>query len=372
MSTEQVRTEKPPAAPGSGEATSSAVPTKRPAGRWWDLATKYSLLVALIATFIGFSIALPDRFPTHANIVSVLSNQVVILVIAIGTLFPLAVGEFDLSIGNMVGFTQVLVIGLMSKSNVSIPLAIIIAIGVAGFAGLVNGLLLTKLRASSLIATLATGSVLSGLAFWYSGGQTLYKNIPESFPKLARTTFHSIPLPVIYVTVIAGIVGVVLTFTRAGRRLYATGGNPKAAALTGIRVHRVTILAFVVAGLMAGIAGVIIASQLGSGDPSLGPDLLLPAYAGSFLGATAFRPGRFNVPGTVVAIYFLAVASTGLQIYGVPSWSTDVFNGVALALAVGLSTKAADFRAGQARRSQLRKLERGDETAVATPRPGPA
>ena len=126
--------------------------------------------------------------------------------------------------------------------------------------------------------------------------------------------------------------------------------------LAGIHVHRVMVLAFMVCSLTAGIAGVIIASRLGSGDPSLGPSLLLPTYAGAFLGATAFRPGRFNVAGTVVAVYVLAVASSGLQILGVPSWSEAVFNGVALALAVGLSSQVANLRTARARRSRLREL----------------
>ena len=119
---------------------------------------------------------------------------------------------------------------------------------------------------------------------------------------------------------------------------------------------RVIIFAFMTSGFVAGVAGVLYASRLGTGDPSLGPDLLLPAYAGSFLGATAFRPGRFNIPGTIVAVYLLAMATAGLQIYGVPSWSTPVFNGLALAVAVGLSTKVADLQAARARRARLRSL----------------
>src|SRR6185437_2539122 len=122
------------------------------------------------------------------------------------------------------------------------------------------------------------------------------------------------------------------------------------------RVPWVIILAFATSAFIAGIAGVVYASRLGTGDPSLGPDLLLPAYAGSFLGATAFRPGRFNIPGTIVAVYLLAIATSGLQIYGVQSWFTQVFNGMALAVAVGLSTKVADLQAARARRARLRSL----------------
>jgi ribose transport system permease protein len=324
---------------------------------WLDLATRYSLVIVFVAVFITFSIDLPDRFFTRQNLLGILDNQVFVLMLAMATVFPLAVGEFDLSLGSIVGFSQVLVIGLMSKSELAIPLAILIALVVATTAGLVNGLLLTYFRASSLIATLATGSVLAGLTFWYTGGQTLFSNIPEDFTAIARSTALGVQLPVYYAAVIALIAGVLLTFTVLGRKVYAVGGNRRAAALVGIRVPWVIILAFMTSAFIAGVAGVVYASRLGTGDPALGPDLLLPAYAGSFLGATAFRPGRFNIPGTIVAVYLLAIATTGLQIYGVPSWSTLVFNGLALAVAVGLSTKVADLQAARARRARLRSLE---------------
>lgn len=129
-------------------------------------------------------------------------------------------------------------------------------------------------------------------------------------------------------------------------------------------MSRTIVLAFIISAVMAGIAGIILASRLGSGDPAVGPSLLPPTYAASFLGATAFRPGRFNVAGTVVAVFLLAVASSGLQLYGVPSWSENVFNGVALAAAVGLSSQVADLRASRARRSRLRALEADPEHAA--------
>jgi ribose transport system permease protein len=350
-----------------------AKPSPRPQRRridWLDVATRYSLVLVLIVVFTGFSIALPDQFFTRDNILGMLNNQVIILILAMGSVFPLVVGEFDLSIGNIVGFSQVLVIGLMSKSGLPIPLAIVVAMVAATTAGLVNGILLTYFRASSLIATLATGSVLLGLTYWYTGGETLFSNIPVRFTHIARDSALGVQLPIFYAAALALVTGFVLTFTLLGRRLHAVGGNRKAAPLVGIRVPRVIIFAFMASGLMAGIAGVVIGSQLGTGDPALGPDLMLPAYAGSFLGATAFRPGRFNIPGTIVAVYLLAVATTGLQIYGVPSWSTDVFNGVALAIAVGLSTKVADLQAARARRLRLRRLneEIGDESSGTTGR----
>lgn len=149
----------------------------------------------------------------------------IILILAVGTVFPLAVGEFDLSIGNVVGFTNVLVIGLISKSSVPIPLAIGVALCIAAVAGLANGLLLTRLRASSLIATLATGSVVAGLTFWYTGGETLFQNIPVEFTRIARASVGDITLPVFYGFALTVIAGLVLTCARVGRRIYVVGGT---------------------------------------------------------------------------------------------------------------------------------------------------
>jgi ribose transport system permease protein len=332
-----------------------------------DYVQRYALLGTLVITVMVFSMLLPGRFSSAVNMRSIVANQIVVLIMALGVLFPLAMGEFDMSVGSVVGFSQVIVIGMMAKSGLPIPAAILIALAVSSIVGLVNGLVLTRLRAGSFIATLSTGSVITGLTYWYTGGQTIFAGVPERFTALGRSQFWGIPVPVFYALVLAVTIGVFFTFTRAGRRMYATGDNPRAAVLVGINVRRMTLLAFIISALMAGLAGVIIASQLGSGDPTLGPDLLLPAYAGPLLGATAFHPGRYNVPGTVVAIYLLASVAAGLEIYGVPSWSTYVFNGLALVIAVGLSNAAADMRAARARRSRLRALARatreGDSAA---------
>jgi ribose transport system permease protein len=143
-----------------------------------------------------------------------------------------------------------------------------------------------------------------------------------------------IPLPIIYLLVVAVAAWFVLEQTPIGRRLTAVGGSKEASWLSGLKVERFTFAAFVAAGVLAGVAGVLEAALLGTGQPSEGPDFLLPAFSTVFLGATTIRLGVFNVPGTIIALFTIAAATTGLQLMGAPFYITPIFQGVALLIAV--------------------------------------
>lgn len=152
-----------------------------------------------------------------------------------------------------------------------------------------------------------------------------------------------------------------LECTPLGRRVYATGSSPEAASLAGVRTSRIVLFALVTSGVVAGLAGLLLASQPSAGDPTVGPGYLLPVIAAVFLGSTQFRGGRFNIWDTVVAAYVLAVGVKGLQLAGLPIWIPDLFNGAALLLAVGL---AAWRRTPGARRSTIRRLMGGGPRAA--------
>jgi ribose transport system permease protein len=145
--------------------------------------------------------------------------------------------------------------------------------------------------------------------------------------------------------------------TPTGRRLYATGGNPNAARLAGVRTSRVIVLSLVSCGVIAALAGVLTSGQLGIGDPTVGPGYLLPAYAAAFLGSTQFQGGRYNVWGSVLAVLVLAVGVKGLQLAGAPVWIPDLFNGVALLIAVGMSKYQRTARRSAAVARILRRSE---------------
>jgi ribose transport system permease protein len=164
-------------------------------------------------------------------------------------------------------------------------------------------------------------------------------------------------LPLYYAAALVTMATLFFGYLPTGRRMYATGGNRAAAHLSGVHVDRLIFASFITSACLSGAAGVIIAARLGSAQPGLGPQFLLPAFAAAFLGATAIRPGRFNVVGTVIAVYVLAVPISGLQQLGVPSWFEPVFNGAALVVAVALSNQIGVLREARARRERLRAID---------------
>jgi ribose transport system permease protein len=313
-----------------------------------EVASKFSLVGLLILFFAFFSLMEPDTFLTVKNVQSMAAVNVVVALLAIGVIFPLIVGEFDLSVGYTLGLSQAFVIGMMTRYDVGPEVAIPVVLVGTTMVGILIGVIVAKSGIHSLIVTLAAGSVMAGLTQWYTGGSVLFDGVPTEFPSIARKILYGIPLPVIYLAVALAVAIVVLERTPLGRKLYGVGGNRTAAALVGIRVDRLLILSFAVSGFCAGAAGVVISSRLASAQPGLGPDFLLPAYAAAFLGATAIRPGRFNPLGVVVAVYLLAVATTGLGLMGVPKWAELVFNGAALLIAVWVSMKVGALKRSRA------------------------
>jgi ribose transport system permease protein len=335
------------------------VPADRSTSRAFELLNRYSLPLILLGLLALFSVWLPDTFFTADNFKTIANEQTVVLLLALAVVAPLIVGEFDLSIGYVLGLSQALVIGFMAKSGLGAELSIPLVLIICGLVGLLNGLLVVRLQIHALIVTLATGSILTGVVFGYTDGEVLFEGVPAGFTTLAREQLLGIPLPVFYLAAVVIAFELLLTRTVTGRRLYATGGNRNAARLSGIATNRLVLGSFVASGVLAGLGGILIAARLGSAQPGLGANLILPAFAAAFLGATTIRPGRFNVLGTVVAVYVLAVPIAGLQQLGVASWFEYVFNGLALVIAVGTSNQMGLIRERRARKDRVRALKAG-------------
>ncbi|MEJ3657944.1 ABC transporter permease [Actinomycetes bacterium KLBMP 9759] len=316
-----------------------------------DVAGRYGLLGIFVLVVAVFSVLRPDSYFTWQNATSILGNQAITLLLALAVLVPLLVGEFDLSVAAIFGFCQLLVVGLLVRSGMGVVPAVLVAVAAGCLIGAFNGLLVTRFGVSSFIATLGTQTLLGGVALAYSGGQVIHGDLPVAFLSAGQEQVGGVSLVTIYALAVAVLLWFVLARTTLGRRLVATGGNRDAAHLAGVRTHRMIMIAFLVCGALAAVTGVAIAAQLGSGQPLVGPSYLLPAYAGAFLGATTVTPGRFNVWGTVIAVYVLAAGVSGLQQLGVPSWVEYVFNGTALLLSVILSGYAARIRAWAQRRT---------------------
>jgi ribose transport system permease protein len=302
----------------------------------------WGLLVLLILLIIVFSLLKPDTFLSYFNIRSILSNKSVQAMVALSVFIPMTANQFDLSAGFNIGISQVLAIGLQAQ-GVPWWAASLLVVLMGAFVGLVNGLLVTRIKIDSFIATLGTGTVLYGLNAWFTGGQQVLANLPPEFLAISGNLWI-IPAPAIYVLIISLVLWLVFEYLPLGRYLYVLGASPRAAELNGISAKRYITFGFIAAGALAAFAGVVLQSQLQVGQSSVGQEYLLPSFTAALLGATSIRPGRVNVWGTVLAVAVLAVAVAGLNQLGAPFFVEPLFNGAMLILAVGLAVQAAQRR----------------------------
>jgi ribose transport system permease protein len=302
----------------------------------------WGLLILLVLLVVVFSLLKPDTFLTYFNIRSILSNKSVQALVALSVFIPMVANQFDLSAGFNVGISQVLAIGLQGQG---LPwwAAVLTVLVMGAIVGLINGVLITRVKIDSFIATLGTGTILYGLNAWYTGGQQVLAILPREFLAISGNVWV-IPAPALYAFVVSMTLWLVFEYLPLGRYLYVLGASMRAAELNGISAKRYVTTAFVAAGTLASFAGVVLQSQLQVGQSSVGQEYLLPAFTAALLGATSVRPGRVNVWGTVLAVAVLAVTVAGLNQLGAPFFVEPLFNGSMLILAVGLAVQAAQRR----------------------------
>ncbi|MEZ5075907.1 MAG: ABC transporter permease [Solirubrobacterales bacterium] len=289
-----------------------------------------------------FSIWVPDTFLTVTTLKSVLGDQAITLVLALGLLIPLAAGQFDLSVAQNLGLGAMICAVLQVKTGLGWVEAALITMACGAAIGAINGGLIL-FGVDSFIATLGMSSILLALTSLI-GNNEFVGPLSNSFQDLAIAEPFGFPIVALYAVAAAALLWWLLEHTPMGRRTYATGANADAARLAGVRTRRYTFLALVACGAIASLAGVLVAAKVGQVSPTLGPPYLLPAFAACFLGMTQIKVGRFNVLGTVIAIYLLAIGSKGLQLAGGELWVTEMFNGVALVGAVTIAVLGARRR----------------------------
>jgi ribose transport system permease protein len=301
----------------------------------------------LVLLFFGLWDKTGSTFSRVANFQEVGSSQAYLGILALASIIPLVCGQFDFSVGPIAGVSQVATAAAMSRFHAPLAVAILIGIAFGALIGLNNGNVIARIGVNSLIVTLGTSGILLGLVNWYTSGQSISLGISPTLINFGSTNWLGIPKVCFLLLAVALLVYYLLQHTPFGRYLTSVGSNRQAARLVGLRVERLTLTAFVLSGALAGLAGVLLVARTGSANPQIGtlPDTL-QALAAVFLGATCIRPGRFNVLGAMIAIYFIAFSVTGLQIAGVATWINDVFNGAALFIAVVLSTAIGRRRTG--------------------------
>ena len=303
------------------------------------LFARYATIIGLALMIVIFSILSPDAFPTLNNFVNVLNQASLATIIAGGLTLAVVVGELDLSIGYAASLHGVLVTGLIVQDKLPITLAIVIVLALGALIGVVNGVIVTKLRVNSVIATLGVGTIIVGLAFAYSSGVPIVAGVPEGFLQLSLGRWlFGIPNPIIIMAVVVVGLWVLVERTAIGQEIQAVGGNPIAARLAGINVDRIKILGFVISAVCAALTGALLASRLGSGTTNAADSYLLTAFAAVFLGSATLRDGEFHVLGTFIGTLIIVFGFNGLNIFGAPTFSQYVFQGTILVVAVALSS----------------------------------
>jgi ribose transport system permease protein len=326
----------PPVLDQPGQATSARA--ARGHGRWrsWLGFSNIGAIYIWVLVIAVFAVWVPSTFVSLQTIKDIVDNQAVTALVALSLIVPLSAAVFDLSVGYTLGVTSILVAKLVAggaSPAVAITVAMLVAVGI----GLANGIVVVVMKIDSFIGTLATGALLSSLVLVISSQPIASTLLLGGFSKVAGATVGGVAAPVFYVLVVTVLLWYLLEHTPTGRRLYATGYGRETARLSGIRTERLRFCSLLVSASIAGFAGVVLTSRVTSGDPTVGPGYLLPAFAAAFVGATQLRHGRFNPWGTIIAVLLLGTGTEGLADVGAPEWAPSVFEGVTLILAVGLT-----------------------------------
>jgi ribose transport system permease protein len=331
-------------------ATPSSPPVRkrvRVLGRDLGLDRFAGLYVAVILAIV-FSIWNPATFGTLDNARIIASSEAITGILTLGLIVSLISGMFDVSIAANMSLAISLVAWLQSNFGMNPLLAVILTLLSGALVGASNAFVITKLHVEPVIATLGMSSILLALAYWIAQGSTIIDGISPTFKDFGSAKILTIPVPVFYLLAVAALLWYVLEHTPTGRYLYAAGANARAARLAGLKVIRLQWGALIVAGTLASFAGIVLTMQLGASSFGAGGSYLLPAFAAAFLGSTQVRPGRFNVLGTLVALYLMAIGVKGLQLeYPDLPWIKDLFEGLTLIFAVALGARAARRRASR-------------------------
>lgn len=301
---------------------------------------RYGALLVLAALIIVTSILAPNTFPTVDNAINILNQSALSAIIAMGLTFVLVTGEFDLSIGNTASLAGVGACALMVNADLSIPLALVAVLVIGTIIGLVNGFVVTYMNVSALVATLGVGTIVIGVNYMVSDGAPIALGDPDAFLEITFGRFLGIPYPVFIMLAVAALLWWLLNRTVLGQSMQAVGGNRVAAELSGIRVDRVRVIAFVVCAMCAAVTGFLLASRTGSAAVSAGDTYLLSAFAAAFFGSAVLRDGQFHILGTLVGVITVSVGFNSIALIGLATYWQYFFQGLLLILGVGVGTLA--------------------------------
>lgn len=276
-----------------------------------------------------------DRFLTPGNLNNLALQVSIVALIAIGSTAVIIVGGIDLSPGSAIALLTMLLAMMLKFWGIAFLPAIALALLAGAAIGLLNGAVTAFLRIPAFITTLAGYSAYRGVAFMFNKGSPVFEASDRLEPLFYGTVF-GIPLPLIYIVIFFAAAHWLMRHTRLGRSIYAVGGNPNAARLSGIKVRRVQLYAFTLAGLMAGVAAVLMAARLNSGSPNYGVGLELSAIAAAVIGGASLSGGRGDMIATLFGALTVTIVQNGLNLNAVQTSTQNVVLGAIIVIAVGL------------------------------------
>ncbi len=305
-----------------------------------QIVSNFSMPILLGLLILTFSI-LSDKFFTPLNLTNILVQNVHIAICATGVFMIMVSGGCDLSIGYQMSVSAVLVAKLLSQGTMGVIPAILLGILICVALGCFNGVMSIVLNSQPMIVTLGTMAIFQGISYLISGSKT-YHNLPRSFMYLGQgKLFGKIPLNAVIALVIIVIVGVILSRTRIGRKVYAVGDNPEAAKLAGLNVPKIKILVFTCAGILVGISAILLAARSGSADSGTGVGIEFTGIIACVLSGVALKGGEGTLWKAIVAVFVLGVLSNGMQLIHLGTYPQFIAKGVIMLVSLYLSNRTA-------------------------------
>ncbi|MDC7233891.1 MAG: ABC transporter permease [Spirochaetales bacterium] len=290
------------------------------------------ILIGLVLLCVILAIQSPV-FLSKNNVLNVLRQVATNLYIACAMTMIIILGGIDLSVGSIIALSGVVTGGMIAFDGVPLVLAVICGLGVGLLVGGFNGYVVSTTTIPPFIVTLATMNIARGAAYVYTGGQPI-RVMSDSFNFIGAGYMGEIPMPIIYLIIIVLISVFIMSKSKLGRHIYAVGGNHQAALFSGIKTKRVTFFAYIFSGLMASIAGIVLASRMFSGQPTAGQGAEMDAIAAVVLGGTSMSGGSGKIGGTVIGALVIGVLSNGLNLMGINSFWQYIVKGVVILIAV--------------------------------------
>lgn len=313
------------------------------------------IIVALIVALTT------ERFLNPGNLSNLFLQVSIVALIAIGATVVIFAAGIDLSSGSMVALLTMILAQMLKNMGIPLALAIPLILVTGGLFGLILGLITAYGRIPSFITTLAALIALRGLALTFNNGSPIFSLDPALEP-IFYGKLLGIPLPFFYLLFFYGLAAFTMNFTRLGREIYAVGGNPAAAVLTGINVKKVQTITFVIAGFMTAVAAILMSARLNSGSPNYGQTLELQAIAAAVVGGASLAGGRGNILATFMGAMTIVIVQNGLNLNAAPSSVQNIVLGLIILAAVGIDMWRAEISALMAKVFG-RKTATGAETA---------